>query len=65
MTDWPPPTPGCKGCRHFYITYDASFPYGCRALQFKSRRQPYVEVQSASLTPCMAREAIEPKGKPR
>lgn len=51
-------TRACKGCLHFYITYDANFPYGCRAHQFKSRRLPYIEVEAASQAPCMSREPI-------
>jgi hypothetical protein len=52
---------GCHGCAHFYITYDPRFPYGCRALQFKSRQLPHIEVHAASNSPCMAREAIPRK----
>lgn len=54
-------TQGCHGCVHFYITYDPSFPYGCRVLQFKSRRLPHLEVQAASQTVCQAREAAPPR----
>lgn len=42
----------CKGCLHYYITHDAAFRYGCRALDFKSRRQPVLDVIEASGQPC-------------
>jgi hypothetical protein len=30
----------CFSCSHFYITYEPDFPYGCRAVSFKSRLLP-------------------------
>lgn len=42
----------CMRCAHHFITYDPHFPYGCRALDFKSRRLPQHEVVGASLRPC-------------
>ncbi|MEK6557436.1 MAG: uracil-DNA glycosylase [Candidatus Margulisiibacteriota bacterium] len=42
----------CTACRHFYITWDATFPYGCRALGFKSKHVPYHEVRTASDLAC-------------
>ncbi len=47
----------CKGCAHFFVTYDLNFPYGCRAMAFKSRRYPYHEVEAASGAPCQMRLA--------
>jgi hypothetical protein len=32
--------PDCRKCRHYFITHDPDLPYGCRAMQFKSRRPP-------------------------
>ncbi len=49
-------THACKGCLHFYVTYDPGFPYGCRAMGFKSRNYPYVQVQAASGTACQMRQ---------
>jgi len=40
--------PACNHCRHYYITHDVRFRYGCRALDFKSRRQPVLDVIEAS-----------------
>lgn len=48
--------PTCKDCIHFFVTYDPSFPYGCRSMGFKSRRYPHFEVQAASGGPCQGRE---------
>lgn len=42
----------CTACRHFYITWDTAFPYGCRALGFKSRTIPAHEVRTASDLAC-------------
>ncbi len=45
--------PDCLRCRHYYITWDATFPYGCRAMDFKSRRKPQLDVQESSGCPCL------------
>lgn len=42
----------CFFCRHFYITYDRRFPYGCRAVGFKSRLMPYREMYANSGIEC-------------
>jgi len=42
----------CNHCTHYYITHDANFRYGCHALDFKSRRQPIIEVIDASGEKC-------------
>jgi hypothetical protein len=41
-------------CEHYYITHDASFPYGCRGMNFKSKRLPLLEVIEASGAYCLA-----------
>ena len=43
----PESSPNCRDCVHYYITHDVSFPYGCRAMDFKSRRMPILEVIAA------------------
>ncbi len=43
----------CNRCAHYYITHDVHFKYGCRALDFKSRRQPILDVLEASAEPCL------------
>ena len=45
--------PRCNGCVHYYITHDTHFRYGCRALGFKSQRQPVLDVIEASGLPCL------------
>jgi hypothetical protein len=42
----------CFSCRHFYITYEPPFPYGCRAAGFKSRRTPSQEMFASSGIDC-------------
>jgi hypothetical protein len=42
----------CFSCRHFYITYDPSFPYGCRVPGFKSRLLPAKEMLATSGIEC-------------
>jgi hypothetical protein len=48
-----PQRPHCRGCRHYYITFDADFPYGCRQLGFKSAREPMRDVIESSGQPCL------------
>lgn len=48
------PTADCTVCRHYYITWDERFPYGCRALDFKSRNRPDAEVWRTSGEVCLA-----------
>ncbi|MCX5812556.1 MAG: uracil-DNA glycosylase [Proteobacteria bacterium] len=43
----------CKKCRHYYITWDRKFPYGCKAIQFKSAMAPSLEVFAASGIACL------------
>lgn len=44
--------PNCNECAHFFITHDPGFRYGCRAMDFKSRRLPMLDVLEASGQPC-------------
>jgi hypothetical protein len=43
----------CRNCRHYFITWEADRPHGCRAMNFKSRRPPSRVVHSASGRPCL------------
>lgn len=43
----------CNQCMHYYITHEAVFRYGCRALDFRSRRQPMRDVIEASGQTCL------------
>ncbi len=42
----------CFSCEHFFITYEAKFPYGCRVMGFKSVRMPAIDVFSNSEMDC-------------
>jgi len=42
----------CRTCRNYYITHDPRAPYGCRALGFKSRRNPAAVVYESSGIHC-------------
>lgn len=46
--------PSCLKCVHHFITYDPRFPYGCRAMNFKSRVLPQHEVEAATGMPCQS-----------
>ena len=41
-------------CQHYYVTWDERFPYGCRAMQFKSRQLPLLEVRQADGGICLS-----------
>jgi hypothetical protein len=43
----------CFKCRHFYITWDKFFPYGCKAMGFKSKEISSAVVQQSSGTKCL------------
>jgi hypothetical protein len=43
----------CHNCEHYQTTWDARFPFGCRAHGFKSRRSPSWEVAEASGMECL------------
>ena len=51
----------CFTCRHFYITYDPHFPYGCRAVGFKSRLMPAKEMYLNSGIECLLFEEKDKK----
>lgn len=43
----------CRQCNFFYITWDKKFPYGCKAMGFKTRFMPSIEVRQASGIACL------------
>lgn len=47
----------CPKCIHYFITHDAGFPFGCRAMNFKSKRNPQHEIVAATGSACLAFEA--------
>lgn len=56
--------PVCTRCLHYFITHEVMFPYGCRALGFKSKRMPVQEVVEVSGTPCMGFVPKKPANPP-
>ncbi len=44
----------CISCRFFYITYEPALPYGCRAMNFKSKQMPSQVVFANSGLKCQA-----------
>jgi hypothetical protein len=32
--------PNCLHCKNYFITHDPAAPYGCRAMAFKSQKNP-------------------------
>ena len=56
-----PPVPAhCRHCVHYYITHDARFPYGCRAMDFKSKRLPLQDVRDSTGRDCVTFTARAP-----
>ena len=47
----------CHKCVFFYVTWDNSFPYGCKSMGFKGKIMPSLMVKQASGHTCMAFEA--------
>ena len=45
-------TINCFSCEHFFITYEAKFPYGCRIMGFKSVCMPSADVFANSDMEC-------------
>ncbi|MGH2365475.1 MAG: hypothetical protein ACRDGF_00410 [Chloroflexota bacterium] len=50
----PGPRITCRGCRHYYVTWDPRLPHGCRFMNFKSRQHPALVVYEASGLECQA-----------
>ena len=53
----------CKQCRHFYISWDAAMPYGCRLYQFKAKVLPALAVEQQIGEACLgfSRKAPPPR----
>ncbi len=50
----------CFKCKFYYITWEKSFPYGCKALGFKTKSNPSKVVYESSGNVCLA---FQPKEK--
>ncbi|KZE76356.1 uracil-DNA glycosylase [Paenibacillus elgii] len=46
----------CLKCKHFYVTWQPSFPRGCRAYGFKTADMPSALVMRSSGKPCLSYE---------
>lgn len=52
----------CFQCFHFFITWDKTFPHGCKVYGFKTKQLPSIAVQQASGAGCAA---FQPKQQNR
>jgi len=52
----PAAAPNCLKCRHFYVSWDPSFPRACRVFGVKSRQMPSLAVYQATGRHCPAFE---------
>lgn len=49
----------CSTCKYFFITWDKKFPYGCKALNFKTKNLPSIDVKIFSGFDCLKYENIK------
>jgi len=50
----------CHNCKHYYVTWDKNFPNGCKAMGFKSKQLPSVDVRVISRQECHLVEKKKP-----
>jgi hypothetical protein len=43
----------CRKCRHYYVTWDKNYPHGCKAMKFKSKQLPSIDVRISSHRECL------------
>ncbi|MBW2407653.1 MAG: uracil-DNA glycosylase [Deltaproteobacteria bacterium] len=43
----------CHKCKHYYVTWDKNFPHGCKAMGFKSKQIPSIQVRVISQRECL------------
>lgn len=46
----------CIRCKHYFVTWDAQRPYGCKLFGFKTWQIPSVAVHQTSGKPCQGFE---------
>jgi hypothetical protein len=53
----------CHRCEHYYVTWERTFPHGCRAVGFKSSQLPSIVVRVNSGRECLSyqEKTKEPK----
>jgi len=42
----------CRKCRYFFVTWNPSHPYGCKAYGFKGRLMPSITVKKTTGQEC-------------
>lgn len=52
--------PVCSSCKHAYVTWDPTHPYGCRAYSFRSQRPASEVVRQSSGLDCQLYELRPP-----
>jgi len=43
----------CINCKHFFITWETKFPYGCNAYEIKSKSAPNLQVLENTGLACL------------
>jgi len=56
---FPEHAPNCLRCRHFFVTWDARFPRGCRVFGVKTHRLPSQVVYESTGRHCPRFEQSE------
>ena len=46
--------PDCLRCQNYFVTYEATWPHGCRVFEFKSKTLPAHVVRRSSGEACAA-----------
>jgi hypothetical protein len=55
--------PNCAKCKHYFITWDAKCPRGCKLYQIKSKDMPSEIVRMAGSGDCQGFELKDSKEK--
>nr|WP_277586893.1 uracil-DNA glycosylase [Psychrobacillus antarcticus] len=55
----------CFKCQHFFTTWDARNPRGCKAYEFKTKELPSVVVHRSSGMECLKFEPKQVEGQRR
>ncbi len=43
----------CINCKHFFVTWENKFPYGCNAYEIKSKTAPNLQVLENTGLACL------------
>jgi hypothetical protein len=47
----------CRQCRFYFVTWNPQYPHGCKAIGFKSRNIPCIDVYTNSGIACQSFQA--------